>query len=186
MINKLKVILLIILLVYSCKNNEETGKAFKHNDNINKNWVGKNIIFPKSLVKFKYLNPNKKSKLSLIVYYNGDCGVCYLQLLKWNKIIENFRKLNRDISFKFILSGNSSAVVKANLEKIGFSLDDVYHDEKDEFGEKYSFLLDKGYIHSAMLLDENNKILYIGNPSILETTEKKYIELLHYHQKVRK
>ena len=93
--------------------------------------------------------------------------------MKWNKIIEDFRKLNRNVSFKFILSGNSSAVVKANLENIGFSLNNVYHDEKDEFGEKYSFLLEKGYTHSAMLLDENNKILQIGNPSILEITKKK-------------
>ena len=62
MINKLKITLLIILLlIYSCKNNEEADKSFKHNDNINKNWVGKNIIFPKSLIKFKRMplkNPN--------------------------------------------------------------------------------------------------------------------------------
>lgn len=178
MINKIKVTLFLILLVFSCKNNEETSESFKLNENVNENWAGKNIIFPKSLVKFNYKIANEKHKFNLIIYYNGNCGVCYLQLLKWNNIIEDFKKLNQNISFKFILSGNSSSVVKANLENIRFSLEDVYHDEKEEFGEKYEFLLDKEYINSSMLLDENNKILYIGNPSISETAEKKYIELL--------
>jgi hypothetical protein len=174
MINKLKVLFLIILFFHSCKDSKKNESHIEYKNN--ENWVGTNITFPKSLTKFEHENLNKKSKFNIIVYYNGDCGICYLQLLKWNKIIEDFRKLKSDISFKFILSGNSSAVLKANLDNIGFSLKDVYHDENDEFGEKYSFLLDKEYIHSSMLLDKNNVVLYIGNPTISKTDKDKYLQ----------
>ena len=182
MICKLKEILLIVFLIYSCNNEKEIEKSLIHNKTTNENWIGSHIIFPKSLVKFRPINSGEKSKLNLVVYYNGDCSVCYLELLKWNKTIVNFRELYNNISFKFILSGNSSAVIKANLENIGFSLNDIYYDKKEEFAEKYHFLLDQGYVNSAMLLDEKDKVLYIGNPTISEKVLKKYIEFIQKNE----
>lgn len=76
------------------------------------------------------------------------------------------------------MSGDSNAVLKANLEEINFPLINAYHDKNDEFGMKYNFLLNESYTNSSMLLDKNDKILCIGNPIDSNGDMNKYIELM--------
>ena len=172
-------IFLLLLFFQSCINEKKYSKDAE--SIFVKNIIGEKIIFSKSIKQIENEDSfvlNKQSKYNVITYYDGDCGVCYLQLSKWSEFIKSLKRINNDISFKYILSGNSKAVVKANLEEINFDLVNVYYDEKNEFVNKYPFLVDKRYENSSILIEKNNKIVYIGNPTVSNDILNKYIELL--------
>ncbi|MFL1011694.1 MULTISPECIES: hypothetical protein [Flavobacteriaceae] len=173
---KFKVLLLIYIFINSCN-----GLREKKENTSNAKEV---VVLGSILNSYQSIKPlavsndssGLEKKYRIVAYYNGDCGVCYLQLFKWKKMVQKFASF--DVDFKFILSGNSSAVIKANLEEIGFPLEVVYHDQKDEFGKAHTFFLDRGYKNSAVLLNKKGEILLIGNPTISTDIMNNYLKFL--------
>lgn len=179
MIDRPRVMIIIIFSIICSCNNKDKMNIHQKDSNIIEKWTEKEVVLPKSLKK---LNPLKttdlieKNKFTIVVYYDGNCGQCFLQLKKWIDKINYFK--TRDVNLKIVLSGNSMAIIKANLIDIQFPLDDIYYDEYEELPIKYNFLLDYSYQNSAMLLDNYNKILLIGNPTISENIFNEYAKLL--------
>lgn len=177
--NKIKTLIVLILFFYSCKQNEiRKNKYDQQLVSRNEKWVGQKILFSKSLKPFdsQKLKKQYDTKFTIVTYYDGSCSFCFFQLMKW---VEAEKTLSiYDVSFIYILAGLNITVLEINLEKIKFPLKDVFHDSKDEFGGKYNFLLEKGYVNSSILLNQNNKVLYIGNPTISEDDKNKFIELM--------
>lgn len=172
----------IILFLLSCNQNNSNQFLNKKVNLEIEEEIGEKVFFPKSVMKLlkedKTSNLQTQNKFTIVAYYNGSCSACYLQLSRWIKTLENLKKTNLNVDFKFILSGDSNAVLKANLEEINFPLINAYHDKNDEFGMKYNFLLNESYTNSSMLLDKNDKILCIGNPIDSNGDMNKYIELM--------
>lgn len=170
---------LIFILFFSCNKKEQTVEIKNniYSEDVNYEWKGKKIFYPKSVHPI-IDKKEMKHQFSIVVYYDGGCSVCYIQLLDWIKCIKDIEGINNDIQFKFILSGYTKKLLEINLRKINFPLEKVFFDSKNDFISKYSFFLDKGYENSTILLDKSDKILLIGNPMISENMMKKYIELI--------
>ncbi len=173
----IKQFILLILILCSCKH-DNLKQVPNEVLEANNKWIGEQVSF------FKSINPlsqnleitKNESSFTIVAYYDANCSLCFFELTKWVKEIEDFNIY--DVSFKFILTSNNITSLKINLENIQFPITDVYHDGKDEFGNRYNFLLDHGYYNSSMLLDNNNKIIYVGNPTISQAVKEKYVKIM--------
>lgn len=172
-------IIFILVLLDSCQYEKNKQLDISKNETkINQKWKGKNVFFGESLKSLsKNAPPNNKAKFTIVAYYDGGCSVCYFQLKKWFEIMKSF-EVYKNVSFKFILSGYNRVYLENNLKVLKFPIDYVQHDEKEEFVNEYKFLLDPYYENSAMLLDKDNKVLFIGNPTISKNVKERYIEIM--------
>src|SRR5690606_26415900 len=131
-----------LFLFFSCNQNYDDKLSRKITNTIHREWVGKKLSFfdnMKSLRGQKILGLDERKKFTVVVYHNGDCGGCYLQLQKWLNIVDLFKD---DVSFKFVFSGNSGELIKIRIEDdFIFPLENVLFDENDEFGNTYNFLV---------------------------------------------
>lgn len=165
-------------LFQSC-NNAERKPPYKDLSNFELMKKGDQVVVPKSVIKLiDSANHVDVKKYSIIVFYDGHCSVCYFELNKWMALMSDLdEKGINNYRIKFILSGDNDAIIKFNLKKIGFSLDKVYYDSRDEFITKYSFLKSPNYVYSSMLMDSNERILLIGNPTNSPEIKSMFIEL---------
>lgn len=109
------------------------------------------------------LSPEKN--YTIMVYYDGNCSSCYKELAKWKVLEQEFKEKFLDVEFKYVLSAYNKAILKDYLNQIKFSTDKVFYDVNEKFIKEYPFFYDADYIHSSALLDNNNVILEIGNPT---------------------
>lgn len=178
MIKKFIFISIVIISIFSCKQNDSiVDFKEKTNNNI---WVGKKVYFFKSIKALKsdkIIKDNNNSKFTIVSYYDGNCSFCFLELAKWSKKM-NALNINNNVSFKFILPSDNITSLNINLENIEFPKQLVYHDSKREFGDTYTFLSEKGYKNASILLNQNNEILHIGNPTISKIALKTYLETI--------
>ncbi|MCH7413641.1 hypothetical protein MM213_09105 [Belliella sp. R4-6] len=112
---------------------------------------------------------------TVVAYYDGNCSACYLELIKWLDLVKEFEQ---DLNFKFILSGNGEALIKHQLVKIGFPLELCYFDPKDVLIDSFPFFITPNYLNSAVLLNDQNEITKIGNPTI---SQKSKIDFLDFN-----
>ena len=179
---KLKLILfpISVFLLFSCRQPKQ-NQIERTPDSVNAKWRGKKISLPQSLEKIDSNNQNsvsENSEYSIIAYYDGNCNKCYAELKKWPKIIDEFKNENLNVNLKYILAGFNKALLKSYLEQANIPLQDFYYDYNDSVLLKYSFLTDPGYIHSAMLLNSNDEIVFIGNPTISKEDKRRYHKLM--------
>lgn len=177
---KIAIVLLVGICIFSCKDNI-TKKKEVIIDKINKEWVGKKIMLPNTILQIGKIVDSKKklSKYKIVGFYDGHCSMCYAQLAKWNKVMENYRNEGLDnVSFMFVFSGNSKGYVEYSINQIGFPLNFVSFDSKDVFITKYPFVLESGYKYSSILLDKNDKVLFVGNPTISNEDYKMFLNII--------
>ena len=169
----------------SCKKNERREEAVK----IVSEWTGEEIVFNENLPCFvsglevfpglceDYFN--KEFKILLYVDSTG-CSSCRLKLFEWKQLIEEADSLFGDkMGFLFVLQPK-------NFQEV------IYISIRAEFD--YPILIDtkgainrlnrfpKNELYQCFLLDGDNKVLSVGNPTInLKIWElyKSYIEGKH-------
>ncbi len=133
-----------------------------------KTWQGKEIKFPKDLVFTKYAKDtvnyaisNSKYKVLLYVDSTG-CTGCKLKLHKWNRFIAEVDSLSSmEVSFLFFFQPKDTRELSYLLRR-----DAIEHPicvDKDNALQKLNKFPNNLMFH-CFLLDENNKILCIGNP----------------------
>ncbi|MBA0884908.1 hypothetical protein [Flavobacterium undicola] len=175
-------VLLLSTCLFSCKENIEKKKNVALNS-INKKWIGKQIVYPLTVKPFVDTVQKKiHNKYSIVAFYDGSCSMCYLELKKWEKTMQIYKKIGLgNVAFKFVLSGNSKSVVDYYLTELGFPIDLVYYDSKDEFNAEYQFLKESGYKYSSILLDEMDNVLFIGNPTISKEDNNMFLKIIKKH-----
>ena len=175
---RMVIILLLSICLFSCK--EKDHKETLEFNAINKKWIGKQIVIPPSVLPFAgTLSKKAPTKYTIIAFYDGNCSMCYIELKKWKKTMSDYKELGlNNVTFKFILSGNSKGVVDYQLTELGFPIDLAFYDSKDEFNTKYPFLKEPGYKYSSILLDEKEKVLFIGNPTISDVDNDRFLTLI--------
>lgn len=167
----------IFLLVISCKKEK----------NIINEWQNREIIFPEKTTFIKFLNDTTgfyvpQSKLKVLVYADSTgCIGCKLQLSEWKEFIQNVDSITgRKIPFLFFFYLKDTVEVKFLLEVEQFDYP-VYIDSYDQLNQMNRFPTD--ILFQTFLLDENNRVLLIGNPIYDAVTKEKYLEKISNNEK---
>lgn len=171
--------ILAIIQISSCQSDKDRLLRLEKQELLGI-WKNLEIEFPQSLIPLE-LNPKEKqinSGFTIVVFYDGDCSVCYIELMKWIQLIDEFNELNFNTNFRIILSGNNEFILRHHLEKIKFPIEYCYYDSKNEFIDQYQFFIAPNYWNASVLLDENHKILTIGNPIISSKNKNEFLGLL--------
>jgi hypothetical protein len=161
-------IMCIFLSIYGCERN-----SHKENEKIIKEWIGKEIILPEL-----YDNGNQNGfsdGLKIVAKINGNCYSCLINLRKWKPFMENIPHKEK-MSFYFYLVISDSTVYKnLNKEEIHFDHPIIY-DEYNKFQKENK--LNSNSIFHVMLLDSNNRVLLIGDPTNNKNMEYLYKKVI--------
>lgn len=148
----------MIFTFSSCISREEKAQ------NIINQWLGKEVLFPNSINTeqdsiWKQMI-NKKLKLLTIIDTN-NCTECRLRLYDWEKYIKDMDTINSNITFLFVVHAKDYSIVDIIKEKNKFTYP-IFYDYKNQIGELNKFPQNPRF--QTFLLDENNKVILVGNP----------------------
>jgi len=166
---KIKAIVTIVsvIILCSCQNDNRTGDAVK----IVKAWTGKEIIFSKLLLHSSMTGDSPHFDLysdncKILLYVDSlGCTSCRLNLSDWKMIMEEsdtifFRK--PDFVFIFQPKKDGLTELQSILKQKGFRYP-VFIDSENEMSNLNIFPSNPDYL--CFLLDGNNNVLLVGNPS---------------------
>jgi hypothetical protein len=164
---KLRIFLLIAFLLLhsiSCNKNRRIFEV----ENIVKGWIGKCIqlpdvkpIIPYSRVKdtTQYTKSYNKAYKILLYTDSTGCTSCKLQLYLWKKYI---KELNSQVDFMFYFHTKTEEELLLFFKREQFVYP-IYIDSKDELNKLNK--LPENPQYQCFLLNNNNKILSLGNPT---------------------
>ena len=160
---------ILFLSFYSCKQNEKRAEAEK----IVTEWMGKEIQFPKEY-SCNILGKDtttalcsdlfdKEYKVMLYVDSIG-CTSCKLRLFQWNQLIEESDNLFKDkLSFLFFFHPKDKKELQFLLKRDRMDYS-VFLDLEDKINQLNHFPEQQSY--QCFLLDKDNKVVMIGNPTL--------------------
>lgn len=147
-----------------------------------KEWEGKEIVFPSNLEftiqgrsKVKPLDENTDYKIVTYVDSMG-CTSCKLRLLLWKKLIFEVDSLsNFSVSFYFFFHPKKRSELYSILRRDDF-IYPVCIDEKDTFNKLNHIPGNDQF--QTFLLDRNNKVVAIGNPTNNLKVKELYVKII--------
>jgi hypothetical protein len=153
-------------------------------------WIGKEIFFPaKEEYQVVKLDTNfieddiftKKYKIVLYVDSLG-CTDCKLRLFEWQLVMEELEPIAEgNIGFLFFLGAKNLKEIQLSLRRYDFEYP-VFVDYKDKILTANQFPVEQTMLQ-CFLLDENNRVLGVGNPALHSGTLIKYKELITNKEK---
>lgn len=106
-------------------------------------------------------------KYKMVTYIDSsECTSCALEhLVWWNALIEETRERGKNINYIFIIAPKKGEekLVCENLSNFGLNAS-LYVDTKCLFSVKNKFV-SKGKMFRSFLLNEDNKIIFLGYPN---------------------
>lgn len=156
-------ILAFVLSFISCK---DVSKERVYN--ITHEWIGKEIKLPKDIIFTNYLSDTVNYSISdnsykVVTYIDSTgCASCKLQLLKWKDFIAYTDSASdKRVQFLFIFQPQDENKLLYVLKRDEFNLP-ICIDTNNKF--IFSNHLPKGDDFHTFLLDNNNRVIAIGNP----------------------
>ncbi len=172
-------ILFLITLFYISCDDSSKKKVSELNAKItqyNTEFKSKKVDFDPTMRRLgDYPNSNKDFKI--VVWHNGDCDLCYSKLKKWKLLVSDFNKVNNNISYDFIVSGEHTNHIEKSLSKIEFPRELAVLDSMETFIQKNEFLNHPAF--NSMILDKDDKIIFIGSPLNSESLKNHYINIIN-------
>lgn len=171
-------IITLLLMMVSCKQSEREKLT-----NIVSEWNNKEILFP-SDTAFMYHNLSslqkinmKHNKFTILNYVDSiGCISCKLQLLKWDEFIYLIDSVSGgDVPCLFVFHPSSKKDLIKLLKRKRFNYP-VYIDENDAFNKLNHFPTNIDF--QSFLLDENSKVLVVGNPILNPHIKKLYLNII--------
>lgn len=171
---KHKILILFLLLsffsVNSCKENKRQAEKAEIAKIVTE-WIGKEILLPEDIPCYisgkDTLNIlceelfYKDYKILLYVDSTG-CSDCRLKLYEWKQLVEEADSLFQDrVGFLLYFQPKSIREIAFLFEQYRFDYP-VFIDSKGIINKTNNFPQTKEY--QCFLLDNNNKVLIIGNP----------------------
>ncbi len=145
------------------------------------NLVGTEITFPDSLIFTIHSTPvNVEGAFcdyKLLVYIDSEgCTPCRLKLKQWNKILNELQAYKDiEIQFLFIIESKVDSVVFDIVQQTNFP-HPICIDKQQYFSLNNS--LPKGSEYHTLLLDEDNKVIAVGNPLMNPRIKALYKEII--------
>ncbi|MCQ2975509.1 MAG: DUF1573 domain-containing protein [Bacteroidales bacterium] len=156
---KLYYFVIFLLLFFGCKNTDIKDNYLLFNN--------KKIIFPSSFIGKSYSNDSicidYNKKLKIVNYIDTlGCISCKSQLPLWRNLISFLYNLDStNISFLFYVHPKTLSDAKVLIGKDKFEYPVIF-DLKDSLNKLNHFPSDERF--HCFLLDENNRVILIGNP----------------------
>ena len=160
---------LLVVCFSSCQMNKRRENAAK----IVKEWTGKEIEFPTGLSCISLGNDTTcidlyNDNFKILIYFDAlGCTSCRLKLIEWKKIMqESDTVFIRKPEFIFIFQPKTGyeKEIQSVLRQNMFH-HPVFVDKDNEMQKINKFPSNPE--HQCFLLDKDNKVLLIGNPSIV-------------------
>jgi len=135
-------------------------------------WREKQILFPSGIPCQSFgrdtdcINPSNPNYKILLYVDSTGCSSCRLKLSEWKRIIaESDSLFSREVDFLFFFQPkkHDETELQSLFRQNGFRYP-VFIDTKNEIFELNKFPSQTDY--QCFLLDKDNKVLMIGNPSI--------------------
>lgn len=158
-------LLIVFFGVASCRKDEKKAEAGK----IVAEWMGKEIILPTDIgcafLGRDTICPDNNTPYKVLVYTDSTgCTSCKLQLYKWNSFIKEANtEMDGKVSFHFYFQPKDEKELKFLLRRDNFS-QVVYIDNKSKLNAANKLPNDMNY--QCFLLDKDNKVVLIGNPTL--------------------
>jgi hypothetical protein len=168
------------LIISSCSffessSSKEITSMNKELTNLNKKYKDKKIDLSANLFNKVFKN-KKDGDLSMLIYYDANCTICFTKLKKWKDNLDYFKKTDKNLNIKFILYSDDSLMTDINLEKTNFPKSLIVYDTDNSYLKKYEHVLE--YPYNTMLLNKNNEIIFIGSPQVSSNLRKHYTKLI--------
>ena len=170
-------LLAIFLIITACqdKKKEEAINSVKQ-------WVGKEILFPKNSI-FTIRGADtvdfalNVSDYKIVSYIDtAGCTTCQLKLVEWKRFMDEVDAASSaHTPFIFYLYPKNVKDLLLEFRREAFDYP-VCLDEKDEFNRLNKLATDKNL--RTFLLDKENKIVAIGNPMENPSVKKFYLKIL--------
>lgn len=164
-IYKVCILFLLITSGVSCKEDAKTAEA----EMIVAKWTGEEIIFPAD-IECTYLGhdtvcPDQDTPYKILLYTDSTgCTDCKLQLYKWSTLIEEAETIMPGkISFHFFFQPKDEKELNFMLRRDNFR-QAVYIDRQSKLNGANK--LPDNMSYQCFLLDKDNKVLLIGNPTL--------------------
>jgi len=150
-----------------------------------KKWENREIIFPSELLLLCQQQDSSfasrlKNKYKILHYIDSSgCTPCKLTLFEWNQLLKTLQDTRKEVAFVFIISTNDSTnIMKINkwkeLHKCPYP---IFYDRKNLLDDKNKFINDPMF--QTFLLDQNNKVILIGNPVGNTDLQNLYKKTIH-------
>ena len=150
---------------YSCMSNKENNQI--KNEIVQK--VGTTMIIPDSLSCYplEYSQMDRtRVDTSMIVFIDGQCFTCVEDFVKWKDLLTKYPD---SYTYKFYVHAENFDIIKSFLNrwKIDFP---IYLDSTNAFCKANKISPIK--LLQVFVVDENEKILFVGNPLYSESVKK--------------
>ncbi len=160
-----KVLAVCLLFLFAC-NNKKWSKA----EQIVKEWGGKEIIFPEG-TKCMFMGQDttcqqsQSAKYKLLVYTDSTgCTSCKLNIGLWKMYIETIDSiLPNQVEYLFYFQPKDRTELDKLLKREKFE-HIVFIDEDGKISNSNNFPLEMEY--QCFLLNNDNKVISIGNPTL--------------------
>jgi len=173
---KILFIVVLALLLQSCQNRTQ-----KHIADIMSQWVDKEILFPNDLVYVSCMDTInvdiKSSCLKIITYTSAEgCVGCQLKLNEWERFIEEINTIsNHNILVVKYLTPKRRNEAFFEIKQANYKYP-VCIDINGEIENVNHFPSEKAF--RSFLLDENNKVIIIGDPLQFPSIKDLYIRTI--------
>lgn len=181
-------LLFTLLTCYSChfKSKEEIADEQrneewkKYSAQVVNHWIGRKMILPElpivteKATSLDYKN-TFKSRLKMVSYVDGTCGVCISNLSHWKKFIEEVKQKNPNCDFMFyIYADDENDFQKDVISKLKLNNPWIF-DNKMKF-VKENNLNDLRF--QTALLNSKNEVLMIGTIAQRPELEALYKDMI--------
>lgn len=166
-------LLLSVIVCTSCRN-------FQKEDNVALKWIGNEIIFPEH-IEFTVVGSDSmilhdlNKKYKVLVYINDTgCFPCKMKMNLWKDLIKLYEaKASNNIVFIFVFNSHNYNEINYLLKDFEFKYP-VCFDKTNTFDKLNNFENDVNF--QTFLLDANNCVLVVGNPSLNKEISELYLD----------
>lgn len=187
-INLFRLLFLFLFLAHGCISPEKNAK--KEIEREVRNCLGKQVLFPDSVYLIKHgtivsveSNILFNEWYKIITFISGDCEKCFENLKEWESYTESVRLIAEVNLIIVIVTTNMSAFEQTYLMKVPEKLTVIVDSDMDIFRINK---LPYNWELRTFLLDQQNRILVVGNPVTnirINQLYKTQIEKGSYHEK---